>query len=87
MHRKDMDNVTPSEIREDIAKEKVKSSEPWPLADYLKEQDIPNVLALLNACPAEIRALHIQHTPKGTKITIDLNGFLESFKKYRVQPL
>lgn len=76
--------VTPSEIREELAKERT-GDPPWPMASKVELFDLPKLIKLIINNQPYIHGVSVEHNGKGSKVTIELSGYISEKKEYRIE--
>ena len=76
--------ITPSEVRNDLAREKLAAKSPLPFATQLTLSDIPALIRMLNDNKPMIAGVSIHPERTGSVIQIRLDGFLKEKKEYRI---
>jgi hypothetical protein len=76
--------ITPSDVRSEIAAEKVQAREPLPFVSSLSLADFPALLRALEKNKPLIQSLTITPERGGSVVSIKLDGFLKEKKEFRI---
>jgi len=76
--------ITPSEVRNDLAREKIAQKEPLPFATSINLSDIPALMKMLDKNKPMINQISIHPERGGSVIEIRLDGFLKEKKEFRI---